>query len=627
MRIRALLLSLLLLASPAYPAQAQTTGVWGERGLSAMPDARVGREREVELGTRLIALRGLPTALAGYGRFSLLSTDATVLYGVPGHDWPLLSVKHQLQRPSLANPTAVAIGLGNLGVPASPGLPGSNLYVVVTRDFNLRQDGRDWTLFAGHLGFRADLNLNSRLMAGLELPLGQHGTATAEWIGAQGNESGYANFSLNLSPLAGLNLSLFSLGLPNATLFDRGLAVGASYQAVLPDWQAKRAEAPKPSPKPKPAAAPPLPPKSLAELPNVKTSVAPPPLPPVPVLPSAAPQPKPAQSAAPVQPRGTLIGRAVDANGKALSNVTITLSAASAPKRETKTTPSGYFTFGDLSPGSYDVAASDAAGLPIGSKAIRVDGATIEVTLKPEATFRLKGQIVDSRTGSALSGASVTVGTARVESDRDGYFSLDGLPAAPWTVSVKAKGYADGAVKVSEGSPRIALSPRPGSVSGRIVTTTGKPVSGAIAQLGTLRTATDQDGRYLLENVPAGKHSLALQQDGKTLLTASVQVPPGGKAVKDAQVREAAPVGRFGMIGGQVRNTAGEALQGVKIIVEGKAVTVLTVTDDEGRFSVTELLPGDYRLKLSKGSYSDQEAQTQVKAGSLASLNLILRNR
>lgn len=661
MRIRALLLSTLFLTLPAH---AQPTGVWGERGLATMPDARVGVDREIELGTRLISMGSLPTAIAGYGRFSLFNTDATLMYGIPGHAWPMLSLKHQLQRPTRENPTGVAVGLGMLGVPAQPGIPGSNLYVALTRDINTRQNGQDWTLFSAHLGFRTDLSLQSRVMAGLELPLGQHGTATAEWIGSQGSESGYANFGLNLSPLPSLSLSLFSLGLPNASLFDRGLAIGASYTGVLPAWPNRKASAPTPTPaakapspkpseppvaktpsvKPSPAApavappSPPPPPKlPVAQLPKAPVvpavpvaPVMPIPVPSVPSVPTVPSAPQGEASGtlkAPAMPKGTLIGRAVDASGKAIANATVTLTTPGAAARTAKTTPSGYFTFGGLANGAYTVSLADADGRNPASQTVTISGATVELTLKPQAMARLKGQVVDAQTGTALSGAAVTIGKERAESDRDGYFELNGLPAAPWTVSASAKGYTSSTLKVSDGSPRIALSPLPGTVSGRILTTTGKPVSGAIAQIGSQRAPTDANGQYTLSNVPAGNHTLALIQDGKTLLSSAIRVPPGGKAVKDAKVKEAAPIGRFGMIGGQVRSTAGEALKGVKIVVEGKAVTVLTVTDESGRFSVLELLPGDYRLKLSKGDYPDQEAKAQVKAGTLATVNVTMRNR
>ncbi|MNK62431.1 Cna protein B-type domain protein [compost metagenome] len=655
MRIRALLLSTLLIA---VPAQAQPTGVWGERGLATMPDARVGQEREVEIGTRLISLGNLPTALLGYGRFTLMNTDAILMYGIPGHAWPMLSLKHQLQRPTRENPTGVAIGLGMLGVPANAGIPGSNLFVTLTRDINTRRNGQDWTLFSAHLGFRTDLSLQSRLMGGLELPLGQHGSATAEWIGAQGSESGYTNFGLNLSPLPSLSLSLFSLGLPNASLFDRGLAIGASFTGVLPAWSGKTASAPTPAPTPLPTPAPsakpstenpasktpsvkapsvkalpsapvspPPPPKlplPVAEVPSAKAPLAPIPIPSVPSVPSVPQEsaPKP-----PAMPTGTLIGRAVDASGKAIADAKVMLTAPGAAERHARTTPSGYFTFAGLANGSYTVSLTDAEGRAIATQTVTVAGAPIELTLKPQAMARLKGQVLDAQTGSALGGAAVAIGKERGETDRDGYFDLKGLPAAPWTVSVSAKGYAATSTKVTGGSPRIALSPLPGSVSGRILTTTGKPVAGAIAQIGSLRAPSDAKGNYLLSNVPAGTQTLTVIQDGKTLLTESLRLPPGGKAVKDAKVREAAPVGRFGMIGGQVRNAAGEALRGVKIVVEGKAVTILTVTDETGRFSVLDLLPGEYRLKLEKGTFADQEAKAQVQAGTLASVDVTMRSR
>lgn len=639
MRLRATLMALLVLASPAH---AQSTGAWGTKGLASMPDARVGADREFELGTRLVAIGGLPTAVLGYGRISMLSTDATVLAGIPAHPWPSLTLKHQLQRPTLANPTAVAVGVGLLGAPAVKGIPGNQAFIVLTRDVNLHQQGRDWTLFSAHLGFQADLSLQSRLMAGLELPLGQHGTVTAEWIGSQGSESGYANFALNLSPLPALDLSLFSLGLPNASLFDRGLAIGASFSGTLPAWSPPRAAAPSPTPRPvavKPTSTP------IPAPPPVKATPTPlPALPSVPSLPMAtagsgatasvaiAPKPSPLPSPAlpvkpPEPPMGTVIGRALGENGLPLGEAHVTLVAPGQPSRETPTTASGYFTFAELPPGTYTVTLKGEDGKPRASRSLMVGGEPVEVTLKPQALAQLKGQVVDAARGSALAKASIAVGKQRATSDADGYFQLDGLPPGPWTVTVQASGYASATLQAKETQGRFALKPLPGTVGGRATTAAGKPVVGAVAQLGSLKAATDPQGRFALADVPAGDHSLTLTQDGRTLFSASVQVPPGGKVTRNVTIPEAAPSGRFGMISGRVRSAAGQPLKGVKVVVEGQAVTVLTVSDEHGRFSVLDLLPGTYRVSLSKAAYSAQEAPAVVKVGSPATLDVVLKGR
>lgn len=636
MRIRALLLSMLLVAPSA---RAQPISAWGERGLSTMPDARVGADREVDVGARLIAIGGLPTALVGYGRFSYMATDATVMYGLPGHSWPTLSLKHQLQRPTRDNPTGVAIGLGNLGVPAAPGVPGSNLYVTLTRDINTRQNNQDWTLFSAHLGFKTDLSLQSRLMAGLELPLGAHGTVTAEWIGAQGSESGVANFGLTLSPVAGLYVSLHSLGLPNAAFLDRGLALGASYSGRLPAWSGKTASEPKAASwdaakAAQGASAPVAPAPAQARVASVATaSVSAPQASPAPKAssspkPSPSPTPKPSRVAQPAGGGGTLIGRALDASGKAMASATVTLTPPGGmPERVAVTTPSGYFTFGELPNGSYRLTLSDATGRVVATRSLAISGAAVEVTLKPEATVRLKGQVVDALMGAPIVGALVGIGDTFVETDRDGYFTFEGLPKGPWEIMVTAKGFRPYSGAVRESAPRIAMTSLPGMVSGKVLTADGKPVAGAIAQVGSLRAVTDKQGEYVLRGVPAGLHTLTLTQDGKTLLSRMLSMPPDGKVVVDAQAKEAAPVGRFGVIGGLVRDDAGKALSGVRIIVEGKSATVLTVTDEQGRFSVVELLPGAYRLKLEKGSYQAQEVKAEVRAGSLASVNVTMRKR
>ncbi len=635
MRIRVSLLCILLMTSPAH---ALTTGVWGESGPAAMPDARVGTDHQLELGTRLIAIGGLPTALMGYGRFTLMATEGTLMYGIPGHALPTLSLKHQLLRPTLENPTAVAVGLGMLGVQPSPGIPGSNLTVTLTRDINMLQNGKNWTLFSTHLGFRTDLSLQSRLMTALELPFGPHGNASIEWIGAQGTESGYANFGLNLSPSPALALSMFSLGHPNASILDRGLAIGVSFSGTLPRGLFETADAPAPTPASKPVTA--VKPPSI-QVPSVQVpSLPPPPKAPAPLvvvapippaLPSLPPPSSPSRPISglkpPAAPLGTLIGRAMDAAGKAIADGRITLDGPGTLARETKSTPSGYFTFAGLANGNYTLTLSGKNGQKLATQTVTIAGAPVELTLQPESSARLKGRVVDARNGTALLGATVAIGKGKGVTDEDGYFSLENLQAPPWKVSVTAKGYGPSETTVAEGSPRIALSPLPGSVSGRILNAKGKPVVGAIVQAGPLRTASDRNGRFSLANVPAGNHTLAFIQDGNQLHKASIQVPPGGKIVKDATIREAVPVGRFGMIGGQVKSASGEGLQGVKIVVEGKAVTVLTVSDNAGRFSVLELAPGDYRLMLSKGSYPDHQAKAQVKAGSQASVNVVMRDR
>ncbi|GBD99359.1 tRNA(Glu)-specific nuclease WapA precursor [bacterium BMS3Abin07] len=49
-----------------------------------------------------------------------------------------------------------------------------------------------------------------------------------------------------------------------------------------------------------------------------------------------------------------------------------------------------------------------------------------------------------------------------------------------------------------------------GSLKGRIVNTQGKPVAGVTLKIRNIRAKTDEDGYFLLENLPAGKHVLLM---------------------------------------------------------------------------------------------------------------------
>jgi TonB-linked SusC/RagA family outer membrane protein len=80
-----------------------------------------------------------------------------------------------------------------------------------------------------------------------------------------------------------------------------------------------------------------------------------------------------------------------------------------------------------------------------------------------------------------------------------------------------------------------------GNIGGRVVDgQSGLPISSAQVYIPTLDIGvlTQQNGRYLLLNVPAGTHSVRFERIGYRAMTAEVQVTPGGTAQQDFTVSE-----------------------------------------------------------------------------------------
>lgn len=415
--MRRLLVATSLLALLAPPAEAGSS-LWGYQGLVTMPDARVAQEREVELGATVLSMVNRPLATAGFARYGLLSgLEASLVYGVPGHPYVSGALKYQLSRPSPSNPTAVAMGVMLLGVPESGPISGTGYFLALSRDL-----GRWGSV---HLGFEGDLAMNTRLMVGMELPLGGLGRLMAEVQGPQTGSTAYGSLGAELSPLSWLRLRAGTLGEPGSDWWIRSYYAGGSLHAVLPDYSRWFAtQRPTPSPVPSATSAPPKP----------------------------GPSPSPGSTVKPpVLPAATLIGRVVGSDGAPRAGFSVVLVGTS--KRAT-TNPSGYFFFPGLPPGSYQVQVLDRAGSQVGNTTAQLTTEPVTVTLQvkegrvPSAQERrgtLAGSVGDAANGSPLAEARLIVVGPGVSvlavSNTEGRFQVIDLPIGDYQIRAERKGY------------------------------------------------------------------------------------------------------------------------------------------------------------------------------------------
>ena len=238
------------------------------------------------------------------------------------------------------------------------------------------------------------------------------------------------------------------------------------------------------------------------------------------------------ESAAPSEaPTGSVAGRVIDTDGRAVQGVEVQLLSAvprqpgcgveppsASPRAETDA--SGAFRFETASARAFVVSTPRWTTL-LGGEAIHGEGESVVVVAPP---VRFSGQVVDE--------SGVPVPEARIElvppanlrarlgpildfsfpvafqlvSDEAGRFSCALFPAlAEGRLEVRAKGFAalDEPSPTADESARVLVLRRPDAagrtLSGVVLDPAGKPVPAAHVSLGVDTRATDSDGRFVFE--------------------------------------------------------------------------------------------------------------------------------
>ncbi len=238
--------AVLMLAGPAHAA----ASLWGYSGLALMPTGAVLQPGHYRIS-------GEPTILDS-DFLCPLSLSAGIVRGLevtldyPGR-WgagPALtgSAIYQLVGSTPENPTRVAIGLTNLAL-GTLTVPGStnpsfvspnNLFMVVSRDVDVPISGQLRNIASLHLGFTGAalswpfVNLDSRVMAGLELPVSDALDLYGEYFGPSSQSGQFFDVGLRLSAMPGLDLDVASIGEPGLSPTERAYALGVAYSGQWP---------------------------------------------------------------------------------------------------------------------------------------------------------------------------------------------------------------------------------------------------------------------------------------------------------------------------------------------------------------------------------------------------------
>ncbi len=651
-RTTALFTALLVGAVAAPPARADappaTTSIWGYSGLIVMPTATVHGFRDFSVGLHGLT-KGLAPAFVPYATAGIFEgLEAGVLYGVPLTGFTGLSghAKYQLIRPTRDRPTGVAVGLSMIGVGGTERyIDGNNLYLVLSHDLNTVINGRPFTLLVGHFGFAGNLTFGARMMAGAELPLGDKASLLADYIGPLGTQTGFFNVGATYRPFREWQLRAYTMGTPGVGVSwtDRDFGLGVSYTGNMLGNSAEVADRPGSRPTSKPSPTPGIavrPSRAPTPQPLVRTSPAPTPsatpVPtPVPTAASATPSPEPTEESYDPNAVAPLHGALLDDKNRPLAGWSVGVSGA---ERWTTTDLKGRYRL-ELPLGPYELTVKDPQGVVSLTKTIRlVTPKGMELPLVVSLPVgELKGMVIDGQSKLALGDVAIRLfraGESYNLSNRDnGAFYVADLQAGEYRLVVTRARYRpyEGNVTITakrEASVIVALVPKPGSLAGRVTSLkgTGQPGVTVAIQALRLETATDRLGAYQFPELPPGQHQVVFSQGARRLATTVVRVRSDETATENVTTsppEEAA--NRAGTIGGAVTDLATKKpLGGVKIVVEGKDLTVLTITGSDGRYVVADLPPGKYKLTATRAGYQSRAATATVtaKAGATVAIGL-----
>jgi hypothetical protein len=261
-------------------------------------------------------------------------------------------------------------------------------------------------------------------------------------------------------------------------------------------------------------------------------------------------------------------------------------------------------------------------------------GCTLTGKVEDRAGLPLPRVLVDAESrlvaGSSGDGPlSPADAVQKPQSEMDGSFRLEHVPMG----EVRVRAY-DGSNAVTTvglqiidcaelAALKVVMSPG-GSIAGVARGADGAPLSGARILLqarstGFVDTATDAEGRFRLDDLPAGMARLEVRHEGRSMMR-PVQIKDGEVNTLDLKLYEE---GR-GEIRGRV-SAGDKPLAGIKLMVTGKhgqkgGISVhYPVTDEDGVYRVPSLPDGGYVITALSTMLGET---VYVDAGSVATVNL-----
>ncbi|HUP51636.1 MAG TPA: carboxypeptidase regulatory-like domain-containing protein, partial [Longimicrobiales bacterium] len=150
---------------------------------------------------------------------------------------------------------------------------------------------------------------------------------------------------------------------------------------------------------------------------------------------------------------------------------------------------------------------------------------------------------------------------------------------------------------------------------------TNRALSDAIVELPELgiRMISDTEGRFVLADVPAGRHTVRAERLGYEQLVGTVEIPGNPEFVMLMTPTDVDPAAA-GQIVGQVVDENGRGLQSVEVVVVGQE-RARALSNRQGRFTLRDVEPGPAAVRFALIGRAPRTVALVVQPGRTAEVS------
>jgi Domain of unknown function (DUF1929)/Carboxypeptidase regulatory-like domain/Glyoxal oxidase N-terminus len=321
---------------------------------------------------------------------------------------------------------------------------------------------------------------------------------------------------------------------------------------------------------------------------------------------------------------GSFSGTVTDTTGAAIAGATVSFSGGS-----TTTSSTGTYSFGSVTPGTYNVTASKS-GFANQTGSVTVasgQNATLNFQLTAQAPGSFGGTVT-STTGAAIAGATVSFSGGSTTTSSTGSYSFASVAPGTYNVTAAKTGFASKTSSVTVASSQnatlnfqLAASSGTGTITGKVTNaSTGGAVSGATVGYSGGSTTTSSTGTYTLASVAAGTYTVSASHTG--YLTRSISVTVTGGQTTTANIA----IATAGKIAGTIKSSSGAVRSGVTVKISGGSVptTVTLTTSSTGTYATGWIPVGSYTITASKTGLTTQSKGATVNSGATTTVNFTM---
>lgn len=290
----------------------------------------------------------------------------------------------------------------------------------------------------------------------------------------------------------------------------------------------------------------------------------------------------------------------------------------------------GKFSFLDAAPGEYDLVVEGYLPSPWGEVNVAAHQPT-GLDIGVEIGDRLSGQVSNAQDGSSVPGAVISLlswdtwDVYAAASKSDGSYTLTGLQAGTYQLSVSAKGFqttVQSSLEIEDGDMNsLSIALTPGNTLGGVVTTPGRtPIANAtvtarliskIDSSAARSAVTNDDGEYEIVGLQPGTYQVIAALDGY------------GAALQEVEIKQTVSTTSLNLELNQEAILSGAILDNdSRLPVENAMIwsqvadsSVAVSSGQSGNYTLENLPPGTWTFVVEAEGYLRQETELTITAG------------